>query len=90
MNLTFKAGVVSACAIWVAGPLWAAESQQAREATAPRIGKYQMMQVLPKSAGGQTSDTHEAWILDTETGRVAICGGNSGACRFIDLRAPAK
>jgi len=63
---------------------------QGKDAGSPRVGKYQMMQVLPKGAGGQASDTHEAWILDTETGKVIICGGGSGVCRSIDWKATAK
>jgi hypothetical protein len=68
----------------------AAAQSQGKDAGAPRVGKYQMMQVMPKGAGGQASDTHEAWILDTETGRVIICGGGSGVCRSIDWKATAK
>jgi hypothetical protein len=68
----------------------AADNPQSREPATSRIGKYQMVEIVPKGAGGQSSDTHEAWILDTETGRLAICGGYSGMCRFIDPKAPAK
>ena len=79
-----------ALALVVCGSATAADSPQSRDSAALRIGKYQMVEVVPKGAGGHSSDTHEAWILDTETGRVAICGGASGVCRFIDPRAPAK
>lgn len=67
-----------------------AAQTQGKDAGTPRVGKYQMMQVMPKGAGGQASDTHEAWILDTETGKVIICGGGSGVCRSIDWKATAK
>ena len=93
MNLFFRTcgrAAYGIAMLTMPGLLPAAESQQSKESNQPRIGKYQMMQVVPKGAGGESSDTHEAWILDTETGRVAICGGYSGMCRFIDPRAPAK
>lgn len=94
MNRFFVIRRMTACgmsALILCGLLVTGQSQaQSKEAAPPRIGKYQMAQIVPKGAGGQSSDTHEAWILDTETGRLIICGGQSGVCRSIDWKTPAK
>jgi hypothetical protein len=75
--LTFASGILTATVIGYF------LSHESRAQTPPPIakGQFQGIAVVPKSAGGNTNDTMEVWIVDTTTGRTRICGGGSGICR---------